>query len=225
MSSGMKGLSFSSTTSCKDGVQYIEIEKEINSLLAAMPYTPEVVRPFFWYIPDYIKQGITVEAAFNNLPYKGIKIHPRAHLWEFENKIHIENLCRLFDYAEQNCIPVLIHTGENGVDSPDIFEKFFREFNETKFILAHCRPLEITIKMLGKYDNVYCDSAFVPETSIQKIISYGFGQKFIFGTDFPITHYFKVNYPQSQEDRETTLRGQYEKDTVNVKIFDTVCKA
>jgi hypothetical protein len=43
------------------------------------------------------------------------------------------------------------------------------------FILAHCRPLDRTIEMIRLYDNVYCDTAFVPEDDLKVIIARGFG--------------------------------------------------
>jgi predicted TIM-barrel fold metal-dependent hydrolase len=125
MASGMEGLSFSSTTSRKDDVQYREVEKEIIPIFAETAYSPEIIRPFLWFIPDYIRQGVSVESACSVIPYKGIKIHPLANSWNLEDLKHREALRQLFEYAAQNALPVLIHTGESGVDSPDRFERFF----------------------------------------------------------------------------------------------------
>jgi predicted TIM-barrel fold metal-dependent hydrolase len=203
ISSGMEGLAFSSTTSCKDNVSYREIEKEIARFLSQTPYTPETVRPFFWYIPDYISGGIGIENACNVIPYKGIKIHPYAQHWDFENSAHIGALHSLFDYASRGKLPVLIHTGHSGVDSADRFESFFAEYTNTQFILAHSRPLETAVKMLKRYANVFCDTAFVPESCIQKIGKSGLKDKIIFGSDFPITHYYN---------QEIDPRKQYAKE-------------
>jgi predicted TIM-barrel fold metal-dependent hydrolase len=43
---------------------------------------------------------------------------------------------------------------------------------------------------MRKYPNVFGDTAFAPKDRIDEIISEGFGKRLIFGTDFPITHYF-----------------------------------
>lgn len=211
-SSGITGMSFSTTSSCKDCVLYAEIEKEIKGFLSHVSYSEEAIRPYFWYIPDYINQCITIENAFNDIPYKGIKIHPYAHNWNFKNVRHIKALYSIFNYASENNLPVLIHTGYSGVDSADRFERFIKEYNNVKCILAHCRPPDITIKMLSKYDNAYCDTAFVSEEEITEIVSAGFKNKIILGSDFPITHFFRTKYPQPGENPEISLREKYAED-------------
>lgn len=214
MACDMDGLAFSSTTSCVDGVSYLDVEREIQTLLKQIRYDTEKARPFFWYIPDYIKQSIGIQSVFNSVPYKGIKIHPYINHWDFDDKRHIETLHSLFDYAAKNDLPVLIHTGCSGIDSADRFERFFCEYREARFILAHCRPLDVTVKMLKKYKNVFCDTAFVPEADLRYIINAGYREKIIFGTDFPVTHYFRTKYPKKGENPTITLREQYTKDTI-----------
>ncbi|MDR1583032.1 MAG: amidohydrolase family protein [Prevotellaceae bacterium] len=212
MSAGMEGMSFSSTSSCKDNVLYSEIEKEITSFLSRIPYSDEVIRPFFWYIPDYINQNITPENASSCIPYKGIKIHPFSQHWDFNVTQHMEILHSLFEYAARNNLPVLIHTGHSGVDSANRFECFIDEYRYTKFILAHCRPLDVTIEMLKKYNNVYCDTSFAPKSDIRQLTSSGFRDKIIFGSDFPVTHFFKTKYPNPCDNSSISLKEQYAED-------------
>ena len=219
MSAGMETMSFSTTSSCKENVLYPEIEKEITAFLSRISYSTETIRPFFWFIPDYIKQNITIENAFNVIPYKGIKIHPFAHNWNFDDSRHMETLHNLFDYAGRHCLPILIHTGYSEVDRADRFERFIREYHSTKFILAHCRPLDTTIEMLKKYDNVYCDTAFISVSEIRKIIFAGFNEKIIFGSDFPITHFFRVKYPNMGENIVISLREEYAEDIAGWKNY------
>jgi len=209
MSFGMEALSFSSTTSCVCDVNYLEVEKEILELLSKASYSHEKIRPFLWYVPNYVKQGVGVQNAFAAVPYKGIKLHPYAHNWDFNNKEHREVLHSLFDYAVQKRLPILFHTGESGMDNADRFESFFCEYKEAQCILAHCRPLDTTIAMLKKYPNVFCDTAFVPEANIQRIITAGFEGKILFGSDFPITHYFHNKF---SGEPKNTLKEQYAKD-------------
>jgi predicted TIM-barrel fold metal-dependent hydrolase len=215
MSSGMDGLSFSSCTSCVDNVSYSQIEAEIQSLLSGMSYTPEQVRPFFWFIPDYINQGVNIENASNVIPYRGIKIHPLAHQWDFENRSQMEALHNLFDYAACHALPVLVHSGHSGIDSADRFERFFIEYRNVQFIIAHCRPLDKTIEMIKLYDNVYCDTAFVPTDDLQAINNRRLGHKIIFGSDFPVTHYYRTKHPAPGKKVEITLREQYAEDIKN----------
>jgi predicted TIM-barrel fold metal-dependent hydrolase len=216
-SSGITGMSFSTTSSCKDDVQYFEIENEITGFLSHVSYSSEVIHPYFWYIPDYINQSITIESAFNVVPYKGIKLHPSAHNWDFNNSLHLKALHGLFSYASVNNLPVLIHTGHSGVDSANRFERFIKEYSNVKCILAHCRPLDITIVMLSKYNNVYCDTAFVSENEIVHIVSAGFKNKIILGSDFPITHFFRTKHPLPGENPEISLREKYAEDITGWK--------
>jgi hypothetical protein len=218
MASGMEGLSFSSTTSCKDDVQYRVVEKEITLVGAA--YSPETIRPFLWFIPDYIRQGVSAESACGVIPYKGIKIHPYAHSWNLEDLKHREALHELFDYAAQNALPVLIHTGESCVDSPDRFERFFGVYPGVQCILAHCRPAEATVAMLRKYPNVYCDTAFAPEKRAARIAEAGFSSRIFIGSDFPITHYFRTKYPGDNEEPSISLQEQYAKDVAQMKEYE-----
>jgi len=179
---------YSSTSSCIDNIEYGFIFKEIEK--AQKKYS-DVTIPLFWFIPDYIRQGIKIETAMNELDYGGFKLHPYGNKWDFENDgKHLEILHKVFDYADRRNFPILIHTGENGSDRPSRFERFFGEYKNAKIILAHCRPVNETIKMLKKYPNVFCDTAFASETSVDKIIDAGFADRILFGTDFPITHYF-----------------------------------
>jgi len=220
MSAGMEGMSFSSTSSCKDNVQYSEIEKEIAAFLSRVSYTAETIQPFFWYNPDYINQNIAVEDAFTGIPYKGIKIHPYAQNWDFNDKRHMKTLHGLFDYASRNSLPVLIHTGNSGVDSADRFERFMSEYHNAKCILAHSRPLDVTIELLKKYGNVYCDTSFVPKADIRQIAFSGFKDKIIFGSDFPITHFFKNKYQNHPDGSPVSMEEQYAEDTADWETLE-----
>jgi predicted TIM-barrel fold metal-dependent hydrolase len=215
MSAGMEGMSFSSTSSCKENIQYQEIEKEIAVFLSRISFSAETIRPFFWCVPDYINQNLTIEKVFGSIPYKGIKIHPFSHNWDFNNIQHMDFLHGLFNYASDNNLPILIHTGHSGIDSANRFERFIAEYNSVLCILAHCRPLDITIDMLKKYNNVYGDTAFTTEEAIQKIIRAGLGEKIILGSDFPITHYYRTK-------PNISLQEEYAEDIAGWKKLKTL---
>jgi hypothetical protein len=214
------GLAFSSTTSCVGGVSYRRIEKEICGLLASLHGATENARPYFWFIPDYIEQGVGIGNAGGVIPYQGIKLHPYAQHWDFENPAHADALHGLFDYAALHELPVLIHTGHSGVDSADRFERFFAEYRNVRFVLAHCRPLDTAVAILNKYCNVYCDTAFVPDANMQTLINAGLKDRIIFGTDFPITHYYAARYPAKRSKPGCSpgiaLREQYAEDVKGV---------
>jgi hypothetical protein len=214
---GIDRLVFSSTTSCVEGVLYGAVAAEIEAALKL--YGPEKTTPLLWFIPAYIEHGMNIEQVMGDLPYQGFKLHPLSNNWDFENPDHIKALRKAFDYAAQNKLPVLIHTGEGDVQSPDRFQSFFGLYPTVQFILAHSRPAETTITMLRKYDNVYCDSSFAPEEGLQKIAAAGFASRMLFGSDFPITYYFRTKYPPQGSVPVITLREQYREDTARSMRF------
>jgi predicted TIM-barrel fold metal-dependent hydrolase len=194
---GITDAVYSSTTSTKDGVRYREVEQEIAGVISRYP--AENFEPFLWYIPPWIDEGIRVESAFQNLPYGGIKLHPRAHRWNLHDKKHLDCLHSLFAYAQEKGLPVLIHTGEDDFEKPAFFSLFFSQYPQVKFILAHCRPAPDTIAMFRAHGNVYGDTAFLSVERYRQIVGAGFKGRLVPGTDFPITHYYNRNSGISPE--------------------------
>jgi predicted TIM-barrel fold metal-dependent hydrolase len=207
-------IAFSSTTSCKDNVKYSEIEKEIDAALSLDDYGGKLF-PYFWCVPEYAKQGVSIEKAFGNLPYQGIKIHPHAHRWDFADKSTLIFCDEVFGFATENKLPVLIHTGENRDDSPDKFKDYFSKYASVLFILAHSRPVDVTLQMLNMFPNVHCDTAFANEQTVRTIISAGFINRIRLGSDFPITHYFADKYGN----KHISLNSKYQEDVAAMEMY------
>lgn len=199
---GVESCLYSSTSSCIYNIKYQEIEKEIEDTIKQ--FSADKMQPQLWYIPDYIKQEITIEKAFENLPYTGIKLHPRANFWNLNDKKNLDCLHSLFDFADTNKLPILIHTGEDDCEKPNYFEKFFKQYSKAKIILAHCRPAKETIEIFRKYSNIKGDTAFLSSENYKQIKNAGFAERLLFGTDFPITYYFNKG--------KSTLLEQYQSD-------------
>ena len=199
---------YSTTSSCIHDVKYKFIRNEIEKITKKYPI--DIALPLFWVVPNYIKQGIKVYTAMTELNYGGIKLHPYGNKWNFEDdKEQYEILHEVFDYADKHSLRILIHTGESGVDSPSRFERFFAEYKNAMIILAHCRPANETIRIMQKFSNVFGDVAFATKERIDAINIAGFGKRLIFGTDFPITHYFY------SKNNEITFEEQYKNDFDN----------
>jgi predicted TIM-barrel fold metal-dependent hydrolase len=214
LQAGVEKIVFCSTTACGENVSYAEVEKEIDDLLSAYGCVPQNLRPLLWYRPDYHKQGLGVEKAMRTLPYGGIKIHSRAHHWDLSDKNTLSILDELFGYADQNRLPVLIHTGYDEIDEADKFSRFFSEYPHVKIVLAHCRPFEQTVRLLSVNSNVSVDTSFVDEKDIRALFSLGFASRIIPGSDFPVTHYYYMSKRENdgEADIETELMNQYRKD-------------
>lgn len=220
---GIEGLVFSSTTSCKPDVRYLEIEREIARALR--PDCSGKAEALFWYVPAYAAQGITVEKAMANLPYRGFKIHPRANNWDISDKKTVSLVHEIFDYANKKEMPILIHTGEDALDEADKFSAFFAEYPLAHFILAHGRPLAQTLGLLKQYTYVYCDTAFMPEESLYSLAKAGFGARILPGSDFPVTHYFEWKYAgKFQNAGQYSLQTQYAADAERMRRYTDIFK-
>ncbi|MDR2194714.1 MAG: amidohydrolase family protein [Treponema sp.] len=219
--SGVSGCAYSSTTSGKEGITYGEIRKEVE--LAVSKFSSDTFKPYLWYIPSYRNEGITIEKAMDDLPYKGIKIHPRANNWNRSIPESDSILHELFGFAGEHTIPILIHTGPNGVDAPATFEDFFAAYPNAKVILAHCRPIREAIKMLKKYDNVYGDTSFVPKEWMAQLIRSRVGNKIYTGSDFPITHYMETHYYFERKNNQNfSLHDQYLIDSKEMETWEAM---
>ncbi len=202
---------YSSTTSCIKNIKYDQIYKEIESALAL--FSNNIAIPLLWYVPGYINQGIKIDIEMKELKYGGFKLHPLANFWDFENNIkHMQILHEIFDYANNRNMLIKIHTGESGVDRPNRFDKFISEYRNVKIILAHCRPVDETVRMMRKYPNVFGDTAFATSERIAYVKNAGFGERLVFGTDFPITYYY-------YKKNGLGLKNQYYKDLEAIKLI------
>ncbi|MDR3049873.1 MAG: amidohydrolase [Elusimicrobiota bacterium] len=218
---GIKEAFFSSITASDTATfTYSAIEREISEVLSALGTSSDRAKPLLWYVPEYAKQGINIEKAFKNLPYCGFKIHPLENKWDLSDKNTVAIANEIFEYAQQNNLFVLIHTGNSGVDAANKFNDFFRKYSRVKFALAHARPLAQAIDMLSKYPNVCVDTAFLSLESLNEIINAGFASRILLGSDFPVTQYF--HHQISKEWR--TLKKQYEEDAKQMKLYNEIIK-
>ena len=118
--------------------------------------------------------------------YEGFKIHPRAQNWDFSDDATFELTERVFSFAEQNKLRILIHTGESENDFPRKFEPFIAKYSKCIIQLAHIKKIDEAIYMLNNYSNVVFDTAFSNQENILKIQNKGFANRLVYGSDFPI---------------------------------------
>ncbi|MFP3040273.1 hypothetical protein LQZ19_00475 [Treponema primitia] len=135
----IESILFSSTTSCREDIRYTEIEQELKDALAAAETCAIRAEPLLWFVPDYIRQGVSVESAMGSFPYTGIKLHPRAHCWDLTDEKIIALVHELFAYVDTHTLSVLKHTGDDKVESPHKFSNF----------LAHIPMFDLFLHMAG----------------------------------------------------------------------------
>ncbi|MFP3040272.1 hypothetical protein LQZ19_00470 [Treponema primitia] len=73
-----------------------------------------------------------------------------------------------------------------------------------------------TMSLLRRFANVYCDTAFMPEMAVMKIVVDGLGKKILTGSDFPITAY--------RSEAPLEIEKQYVKDALQLRIHEKVIK-
>ena len=186
-------IRYASTSSCRDDVELSGIEEEI---AYAQHFESKTLKtsPYLWFIPKYAEQGISIESATKAFDYCGIKLHPAAQDWDETNPAHSKALHSIFRWADENGKSVLIHCGTQKCDSPTRFESLFLEYTNANVILAHSTPLIETAEMVNKYENVFCDTACIDEESLKKLkMLVQNDAKVLFGSDFPVTHYFSTH--------------------------------
>ena len=172
------------------------------------------VKPLWWADPLVLCSGIQLEDIFSDFPFSGIAVHPRLHDWTSVEKSDL--ITNIFQFAQNNKIPIFIHTGVSEEDSPYLFEPWFKQFLDAEVHLAHCKEPEPIIDLFTKYKNLFGDTAFCPADSYEEICRRGFKNRMFFGSDFPITHFVKLG---AKEREKNDLQPSFNDLKDNYKMF------
>lgn len=188
---GVEHFASSSTTICAGNYNKVLAEMSELVLLAE-----NRVFPVLWIIPSMLRDGGLQRFLDSGIEWKMLKIHPQLNPTEW--LCGGENLRIVVRLAKKMGLPLLIHTGEQSGCYPSLFERAFRYNPEVTFILAHGRPIQETIQLMLKYQNVWTDTAFMPKDVLRQLVDNNLSNRILFGTDIPINKYF---YPRlSTED-------------------------
>ncbi|MBO4386938.1 MAG: amidohydrolase family protein [Treponema sp.] len=212
---GVTQIRYSSTSSCRDDAELRLVEEEI---AYAQSYESEklIAKPYLWFIPRYAEQGISVKNATSAFDYCGIKLHPAGQKWDEENEVHVKSLHQIFAWADDNAKSILIHCGSQKCDLPARFEKFFAEYTNARVVLAHSNPVMETALMVNRYKNVFCDTACIERKDLKKLLTLiNDNSKILFGSDFPVTHYFSTHLFR----KKYSMEEEYVKDCGMFKEF------
>lgn len=209
---GVRRAWVSSTTACiapesSDEARYLSrhIDEEMQEALAEAGKCGMTLVPLYWAVPERYHDLNKVDGSM----YAGFKIHPKIGEWGSENGSKLlRDVCVC---ASRKNFPVLIHTGVDDVDSPARFEKNFAEYPDVTFVLAHCRNAREIIRLFGKYDNLFGDTAFCPAEDHENICLAGFRSRMLWGTDFPITHW----HERSGDELNLTILSENYKNTLS----------
>lgn len=155
----------------------------------------EIMRPYKDRLGVYLYCRPNTEFGFNEAferlylenrdMVKGLKIHPGM-------SGIAANDPRLFPYYEmagKYGLPVLLHTQETDTSKVSFVCEMAEKFPNTNFILGHLalgNDKEESYQSLGKYPNVYGDTAFVIFRFAQAVCDRGCEDKLMFGADSPV---------------------------------------
>lgn len=172
----------SSTTICEEN--YPKVIDELQELIRL---DKDKVLPVMWITPDGLNGNIAWYLE-TSIKWKSIKIHPFLHPGEWTN--NADKISEVIDIARELNAPILIHTGNEECCQANLFEEIIANNPDIVFILAHGRPINQAIRIMQRYKNAFVDTAFMPITHIESIVSYGLSHKLLWGTDMCIPKHF-----------------------------------
>lgn len=180
---GVERFAVSSTTICEGN--YEKVLKELKQL---HNLTFDRMSPVLWILPQMFNDGGLEMCLDSDLVWRCLKIHPQLHPsgWSVRGK----NMKKLLQLAKTLDLPVLIHTGDFDYCHAGIYLSLAKRNPDTRFILAHGRPIDETICVMKACDNVYTDSAFMPIENVVKLCNVGLTDRVLWGTDYPIPKYY-----------------------------------
>lgn len=190
---GVSGAFVSSTTSCmtwknREEMNLIisHIKDEFNEGCEYAQSIGFEFKPLLWCVPNMYSAGVSVAEMIRNVEYCGLKIHPRANVWDFNNLATLQFCEELFELARDKRWPVFIHTGLCDFERANKFEMWFYKYRDVRFVLCHTKDLSLNLTLMRKYDNVYGDVAFSDVKVFVRECPKSLYCRFLFGSDFPV---------------------------------------
>ncbi|MBI2657651.1 amidohydrolase family protein [Candidatus Woesearchaeota archaeon] len=115
--------------------------------------------------------------------FMGIKLHPRSQDFGIASR----QVMKIYEKAEKNRLPVLIHTGFGLDNIAHDIKKVVDTFPKLRLILGHSAfvDFEATIKVAGKRDNVLFDTSTLRVFSLMNLLNSLDHTKIVFGSDVP----------------------------------------
>ena len=160
-------------------------------LKQTMELAPDAALPLLWVAPDMLRNDPTLSHSLSALPYRGIKIHGRAHRWAPEGR----SLRRVLAIARERPLPVLMPTGGDAACDAGAYRSLIIASRGATIILAHGRPVDQAIGVLKACPGCWVDTAFMPVQDLDLLVAEGFSGKILFGSDTPIDRVYRVGSP------------------------------
>lgn len=149
---------------------------------------------------------------FFDTRFCGIKVH------EGLEELSPPALESAFDIAQGAGVPLILHTGDDGVCAADKYDSLCYRYDNLSVVLAHGRPADKVLPMLRRHPNIWVDTAFMPASQVKQLCLEGQGHRLLFGSDYPIDRYFYSN------EAEETLYSRHRASVLRIAgIAPFVC--
>lgn len=166
---------------------HVSQEDALRRVLGFARKYPENIRIGVWVKPltETVTEELEQLIADNRDIICALKLHP------FHSKVSPvdKRTIPYLELANKYKLAVVSHTGTGPEDSPVHVYEAAKLFPEIPFVMVHMglgSDNKEALELLGKADNLYGDTAWVPmETTIEVIRRYG-SKKMLFGSDMPI---------------------------------------
>lgn len=133
--------------------------------------------------PEEIKEEL--KRCFDVRGFMGIKLHPFCHGVEIDYPGYIP----VFEFADENRIPVLFHT--TGKSDIQYIEYLAETYKNAYFLMGHSgfgiRGQEYAMTAINRHDNIYGDIAisFTYECNVEWMVNSVGSKKILYGSDMP----------------------------------------
>ena len=180
---GITDVAVSSCTTVDE--DYDKILSEISALLAQ----DEVkIYPVLWITPKMLRTKAIDKFLSSGIDWRCVKVHNYQQHGEWGDSLS-PLMRQATDLARHLDVPLLFHCG-NELCMPDDYEPLIAAIPDVRFVIAHSRPVDQTIRLLTKYPNAFADTAFTPTKDILRMFDASLSNKVMWGTDIPIMSYY-----------------------------------
>lgn len=176
---GVDEFIVSSTCAQVEGIGITDIVREAREVKRLAGRRAHI---FFWLSGHLYDED--PEMCWLNLGlYDGIKFHEGETPWMQRRQ---KDLRRILSVANGRGLPVMFHAGPVVGCRPSELAKLACEFLSIRFNFAHCRSMAEMAKVIADCPNVWTDTAYMAFDEFQKLSSYDWHGRLMFGTDLPV---------------------------------------
>lgn len=179
---GIDTIAVSSTSTCADEYEFV-----ISEMMWLQEEWGTNIFPLFWITPKMLESGAIDQMLNSGIHWRGVKMHWQANPDFYYSASLLDDV---MNNSRLDSLPMLLHTGGFPECHASVFDDLLGNYPSRTFILAHGRPLDETVELLGKHSNAYVDTAFMEIPDIVSLVHKGFAEKILWGSDCPINEHF-----------------------------------